>query len=242
MPGWTTDSSTLDLFGDGFVLLRLGANPPDATRLIEAAKARGVPMRAVTLADPEVAALYENQPGAGAAGRPRRLARQRHARGCRRASWTASAVPPASEPSPPDQPRESGRAARAFAIVAATPLEKPHERNRHAPTWRPASGDRPYEEIRKDWKAANLATAVGERARPQGSRGRPRAAPLEMEAGPAADRRRHEGRQPGGDRAAGADASPIPTLSAAPAAPPPISPPRCRSCFPARRRGRTATP
>ena len=24
------DRSTLDLFGDGFVLLRLGANPPDA--------------------------------------------------------------------------------------------------------------------------------------------------------------------------------------------------------------------
>ena len=53
------DRSTLDLFGDGFVLLRLGANPPDATRLIEAAKARGVPMREVTLAEPDVATLYE---------------------------------------------------------------------------------------------------------------------------------------------------------------------------------------
>ena len=81
---WLDDErSTLDLFGDGFVLLRLGANPPDATRLIEAAKARGVPMRAVTLADPDVAALYETPPGAGAAGRPRRLARQRSARRCR---------------------------------------------------------------------------------------------------------------------------------------------------------------
>ncbi len=53
------DSSTLDLFGDGFVLLRLGAKAPDATRLIEAAKACGVPMREVALADPDVAALYE---------------------------------------------------------------------------------------------------------------------------------------------------------------------------------------
>jgi 2-polyprenyl-6-methoxyphenol hydroxylase-like FAD-dependent oxidoreductase len=57
---WLDDGrSTLDLFGDGFVLARLGAKPPEAARLIEAAKARGVPMREVTLADPEVAALYE---------------------------------------------------------------------------------------------------------------------------------------------------------------------------------------
>ena len=57
---WLDDErSTLDLFGDGFVLLRLGAHPPEATRLIEAAKAQGVPMRAVTLADPDVATLYE---------------------------------------------------------------------------------------------------------------------------------------------------------------------------------------
>src|SRR6185436_2319962 len=53
------DRSTLDLFGDGFVLLRLGAKAPGATRLLEAAKARGVPMRDITLAEPDVAALYE---------------------------------------------------------------------------------------------------------------------------------------------------------------------------------------
>lgn len=53
------DRSTIDLFGDGFVLLRLGANPPAATPLIEAARSRGVPMREVVLADPEVAAVYE---------------------------------------------------------------------------------------------------------------------------------------------------------------------------------------
>jgi hypothetical protein len=59
---WLDDErSTLDLFGDGFVLLRLGADPPDATRLLDAAKAQGVPMRAVALADPEVAALYETR-------------------------------------------------------------------------------------------------------------------------------------------------------------------------------------
>ncbi len=53
------DSSTLDLFGDGFVMLRLGAKAPDATRLIEAAKACRVPMREVALPDPDVARLYE---------------------------------------------------------------------------------------------------------------------------------------------------------------------------------------
>jgi 2-polyprenyl-6-methoxyphenol hydroxylase-like FAD-dependent oxidoreductase len=57
---WLDDQrSTLDLFGDGFVLLRLGANPPEATSLLEAAKARGVPMREIALPDPDVAALYE---------------------------------------------------------------------------------------------------------------------------------------------------------------------------------------
>jgi 2-polyprenyl-6-methoxyphenol hydroxylase-like FAD-dependent oxidoreductase len=53
------DRSTLDLFGDGFVLLRLGASPPGAAGLLDAARAQGVPMRAVTLADPDVATLYE---------------------------------------------------------------------------------------------------------------------------------------------------------------------------------------
>jgi 2-polyprenyl-6-methoxyphenol hydroxylase-like FAD-dependent oxidoreductase len=55
------DRSTLDLFGDGFVVLRLGANPPDVTRLLAAAKTRGVPMREIAIADPEVAALYEKR-------------------------------------------------------------------------------------------------------------------------------------------------------------------------------------
>jgi hypothetical protein len=57
---WLSDGrSTLDLYGDGFVLVRLGQNPPTATPLIEAAKARQVPLREVVIADPAIAALYE---------------------------------------------------------------------------------------------------------------------------------------------------------------------------------------
>jgi 2-polyprenyl-6-methoxyphenol hydroxylase-like FAD-dependent oxidoreductase len=57
---WMADErSTLDLFGDGFVLLRLGSQPPDATPLLDAARTRGVPTREVALADAEIAALYE---------------------------------------------------------------------------------------------------------------------------------------------------------------------------------------
>jgi hypothetical protein len=48
----------LDLFGAGFVLLRLGADAPDATAIAEAASRRGVPLEIVSLADPEIAALY----------------------------------------------------------------------------------------------------------------------------------------------------------------------------------------
>ena len=51
--------SILDLFGDGFVLLRLGANPPDASPLLDAATARGVPLREIAIADHAVAKLYE---------------------------------------------------------------------------------------------------------------------------------------------------------------------------------------
>jgi len=57
---WLADGrSTLDLFGEGFVLLRLGAEAPAATSLIKAASARGVPLATATLADPDLAALYE---------------------------------------------------------------------------------------------------------------------------------------------------------------------------------------
>lgn len=53
--------STLDLFGGGFVLLRLGDSPPPATALIEAAERRGVPVQVVDLAEPQIAALYERR-------------------------------------------------------------------------------------------------------------------------------------------------------------------------------------
>lgn len=51
--------STLDLFGEGFVLLRLGANAPDAATLVNAAAARSVPLKVVAIADEKVAQLYQ---------------------------------------------------------------------------------------------------------------------------------------------------------------------------------------
>jgi 2-polyprenyl-6-methoxyphenol hydroxylase-like FAD-dependent oxidoreductase len=53
--------STLDLFGQGFVLLRLGAAPPAAEGLAQAAAQRRVPCRLVDLADPDILALYERR-------------------------------------------------------------------------------------------------------------------------------------------------------------------------------------
>jgi 2-polyprenyl-6-methoxyphenol hydroxylase-like FAD-dependent oxidoreductase len=58
---WLEDGrSILDLFGSGFVLLRLGPAAPSARALIEAAEMRGVPLRVVTLADANIRALYEH--------------------------------------------------------------------------------------------------------------------------------------------------------------------------------------
>jgi 2-polyprenyl-6-methoxyphenol hydroxylase-like FAD-dependent oxidoreductase len=53
--------STLDLFGCGFVLLRLGMSPPPVIALIEAAERRGVPMQVVDISDPQIAELYEQR-------------------------------------------------------------------------------------------------------------------------------------------------------------------------------------
>ena len=50
--------STLDLFGRGFVLLRLGPSPPDPAPLVAAAATKGMPMEAVDIARPDIAALY----------------------------------------------------------------------------------------------------------------------------------------------------------------------------------------
>ncbi|MGA2394281.1 MAG: FAD-dependent monooxygenase [Candidatus Lustribacter sp.] len=57
---WLADgTSTLDLFGRGFVLLRLGAAPPPVDALLDAARNRGVPLRVVDLASAGIHALYE---------------------------------------------------------------------------------------------------------------------------------------------------------------------------------------
>jgi 2-polyprenyl-6-methoxyphenol hydroxylase-like FAD-dependent oxidoreductase len=56
---WLDDGrSTLDLFGRGFTLLRLGENPPPAPRIEQAATERGVPLTTVALSEPAVLAAY----------------------------------------------------------------------------------------------------------------------------------------------------------------------------------------
>jgi len=58
---WLADGrSTIDLFGDGFTLLRLGY-AGDVTPLTAAAADRGVPLRVVGLDDPAIARLYERR-------------------------------------------------------------------------------------------------------------------------------------------------------------------------------------
>ncbi len=57
---WLGDgTSTLDLFGAGFTLLRLGRRAPPGDALVDAARSRGVPLRAVTIEDGDIEALYE---------------------------------------------------------------------------------------------------------------------------------------------------------------------------------------
>ncbi len=57
---WLADGrSTLDLFGDGFTLLRLGPAAPEGTSLARAAAEAGVPMTEVALAEAGLAELYE---------------------------------------------------------------------------------------------------------------------------------------------------------------------------------------
>jgi 2-polyprenyl-6-methoxyphenol hydroxylase-like FAD-dependent oxidoreductase len=59
---WLQDGrSTLDLFGRGFVLLRLGADPPNANNLIAAAQNAQLPLEIIDIADPAIVALYENK-------------------------------------------------------------------------------------------------------------------------------------------------------------------------------------
>jgi len=57
---WLADGrSTLDLFGKGFVLLRIGKDAPEASALVEAAAARHMPLIVVALDEPAVTQVYE---------------------------------------------------------------------------------------------------------------------------------------------------------------------------------------
>jgi 2-polyprenyl-6-methoxyphenol hydroxylase-like FAD-dependent oxidoreductase len=57
---WLEDGrSTLDLFGAGFTLLRLGAHPPEADALEAAAVARAMPLMVALVSDGAVHELYE---------------------------------------------------------------------------------------------------------------------------------------------------------------------------------------
>jgi 2-polyprenyl-6-methoxyphenol hydroxylase-like FAD-dependent oxidoreductase len=59
---WLADGrSTLDLFGRGFALIGFDAGAHDVEPLLQAARARGVPLEYVTLHEPRVAALYERK-------------------------------------------------------------------------------------------------------------------------------------------------------------------------------------
>ena len=59
---WMSDGrSTLDLFGRGFVLLRLGDSAPDSTALDAAFARRGVPFTVATIADAGICELYERR-------------------------------------------------------------------------------------------------------------------------------------------------------------------------------------
>jgi 2-polyprenyl-6-methoxyphenol hydroxylase-like FAD-dependent oxidoreductase len=53
--------SIIDAFGRGFVLLRFGASPPEASALAQAAAARAMPFETIDVADPKIAALYERK-------------------------------------------------------------------------------------------------------------------------------------------------------------------------------------
>ncbi len=57
---WIADGkSTVDLFGDGFVLMRLGGSEADAGPLAGAARDRHVPFSVIDIEKPEIAELFE---------------------------------------------------------------------------------------------------------------------------------------------------------------------------------------
>jgi 2-polyprenyl-6-methoxyphenol hydroxylase-like FAD-dependent oxidoreductase len=59
---WISEGySTLDLFGGGFVLLSFGKNSVDASKIVDAAAARRVPLIVRDLNDAKIAELYERE-------------------------------------------------------------------------------------------------------------------------------------------------------------------------------------
>jgi hypothetical protein len=59
---WLEDGrSTLDLFGDGYVLLAFDGAAGEASPIKSAAESRAVPLKIVPIADPAVAQLYERR-------------------------------------------------------------------------------------------------------------------------------------------------------------------------------------
>lgn len=59
---WLADGrSTLDLFDQGYVLLRLGVDAPDVSAIEAAAASRRVPLKTVTLTELEASALYQQR-------------------------------------------------------------------------------------------------------------------------------------------------------------------------------------
>ena len=60
--GWLSEGrSILDLFGDGFTLLRFGSAPVDAVKLIDAALSRGVPLQIHDIDNATLADIYLNR-------------------------------------------------------------------------------------------------------------------------------------------------------------------------------------
>jgi 2-polyprenyl-6-methoxyphenol hydroxylase-like FAD-dependent oxidoreductase len=58
--GWIAPGkSIIDLFGDGFVLLRFGEDAPEPEKIVTAARACGVPLAVETIGDPALADLYQ---------------------------------------------------------------------------------------------------------------------------------------------------------------------------------------
>ena len=59
---WLGDGrSTLDFYGRGFVLLRLGTNSLDVSAIEAAAAARRVPLETITVTEPDVTELYQHR-------------------------------------------------------------------------------------------------------------------------------------------------------------------------------------